>query len=134
MKPIYDATTNYANYNSYGPPGDGHWFALAVLGAVCLAIALATMWPTIMECIDWIRYRNNTIKSFIVCQKTPDIDLKKIYKVVDETNKFLRGKDMEGIVKGRKKIKTKNLISVTSVPGNGCYYFIIWYKGKRRPV
>lgn len=136
MKPLYEATTRYTGYTyaTPGPPGEGWWFGLLILGSICFIVIMVSMWPTLVEWYRWIKYRNNTIKSFIVCQTSPSIDLKKIYKVVDDTNNFLRGKDMEGIITKRKKIKTKDLISVTSVPGDGCYYFIIWYKGRRPPV
>lgn len=115
------------------PMGESQWVGLLIiLGIFAVVIALAC-WHSMKDWIKWIRYRNYTVKSFIVCQKTPDIDLKKIYKVVDETNDFLRGRNMHGIRVDRRKIKTKHLISVTSIPGDGCYYFIVWYKGKGRP-
>ena len=117
-------------YNSQSFDG-GNFAGLFVVGGIILLMTLLACWPSISEWFNEnIRYRNNTIKSFIICQKSPNIDLKKIYRVVDDTNNFLRGITLKGIEIDRKKIKTKNLISVTSVQGQGCYYFIIWYKAK----
>jgi hypothetical protein len=120
----------YQQHSEY--PQDGQ-----AAGIICLVVfisifILAVCWPKIT---DWFKswwYRNYTIESFIICQKSPELDMKKIYQTVDDTNAFLRGKEMRGLKTKRKKIKTKNLISVTSAPGEGCYYFIIWYKGRQR--
>jgi len=116
---------------TYNSPGGGNIPGLLIIGAIVFAVVIFSCWPHILKWFnEKVRYRNNTIKSFIVCQKSPDIDLKKLCTVVDQTNSFLRGKVMKGIDIHRKKIKTKNLISITSIPGSGCYYFIIWYKVK----
>ena len=128
---VTDYATDFVNRSTYNPPPMDAvpWLGLAILGLLFASALLAIYWQGIRDWIDRIRYRNNTIKSFVICQKDPAIDLKKIYRVVDDTNNFLRGRDMRGIKVDRKKIKTKNLISITSLPGNGCYYFVIWYKG-----
>jgi len=119
-------------YTYPGQPFDGgNFVGLFVVGGIILLVTICACWPSIAEWFNEnIRYRNNTIKSFIICQRSPNIDLKKIYRVVDDTNNFLRGITLKGVEIDRKKIKTKNLISVTSVQGQGCYYFIIWYKAK----
>jgi len=103
---------------------------LVIIGMIVTFTVVCASWPSIVAWFNGIRYRNNTIKSFIICQKSPDIDLKKIYQIVDNTNDFLRGKTLKGVKTNRKKIKTKNLISITSIPGERCYYFIIWYKSR----
>jgi len=122
--------TSYV-YPDSGPMNVEPYAGLIIIVVIILLITLAASWPSITEWFNKnIRYRYNTIKSFIICQKSPDIDLKKIYKVVDDANDFLRGKTIKGITVKRKKINTKNLISISSLPGEGCYYFIIWYKDK----
>jgi len=111
------------------PIEGNQYIGLAIIGCFVLLIIVCACWPQIEEWFNkHVRYKNHTIKSFIICQKSPDIDLKKIYRVVDDTNDFLRGKEIKGVTTKRKKIKTKNLISITSIQGNDCYYFIAWYK------
>lgn len=130
----YTITEHAADFTSKvtytpSPMASNPWFGLAIIGIFVALIIIATCWPSIVEWFNGVRYRNHSIKSLVICQKTPNIDLKKLYQIVDDTNNFLRGKDMKGIKIARKKIHTKNLISVTSTQGNGCHYFVVWYKG-----
>jgi len=125
----YDYTQKTTEVYNGAPLDQQQIVGFIFIGVFLAFIMLLAFWPRIKEWIKRVWYRNYTIKSFVICQKTPDIDMKKIYTTVDNANDFLRGKTLVGIKATRKKIKSKRLISVSSIPGRGCYYFIVWYRG-----
>lgn len=108
-------------------------FGLIVMIGFVAVFAGTIIWVTWGDKIaTWWRDRpsRKRIKSFVIKVKGSNMTERKFQFATDDVNKLFAGEKLSEIItrRGRKKLNTKNIISITSIPGEDCRYFVIWYK------
>lgn len=93
----------------------------------------AIIWATCGDRITaWWHDRpsKKRIKSFVIKTKGSNMTKRSFQFATDDINKLFAGEKLSEIItrRGKKKLNTKNIISITSIPGEDCRYFVIWYK------
>lgn len=108
-------------------------FGILVLCFICAIFFSAVIWACWGDqIIEWWRDRlgRKKVKSFVVKVKGTALTKQKFQYITDDVNRLLAGERLLGAsdLRGKKELKTRNIIGITNVPGDDCRYFIIWYK------
>ena len=106
------------------PPTGGTIVTVIIL-VLCLMSIIATAWQPIVEKIK----ERNKIKNFVVKVNGFVMTDDKFKCLNEDINRILKGSMLSEVVGDSKKGLThKNIIGITDMPGEGCHYFVVWFR------